>query len=230
VSQPQFIAGLDLGQSADPSAFAVAEQSRDGGGKAHYSFRQLHRWPLQTPYPEIVQAVLGYLAGQVPGCTLVIDGTGVGRAVVDLFRATGAPVVPVLITAGQAVSKDQHGYRHVAKVQLVGTMKALSGHRRLRFAPALPLRKVVEKELETFKARVTPAGSEQFLADWRKGQHDDLVLAVALACWVGENCWCGPWQVTRVARNASLVGRGPPGVFIDHDGGGGDDDLPPRAW
>ena len=45
---------------------------------------------------------------------------------------------------------------------------------------------MVEKELETFKARVTPAGSEQFLADWRKGQHDDLVLAVALAAWLGE--------------------------------------------
>ena len=44
----------------------------------------------------------------LPGCDLVIDGTGCGRAVADLFRpaAVRAVIKPVLITAGQAVSRN----------------------------------------------------------------------------------------------------------------------------
>jgi hypothetical protein len=34
--------------------------------------------------------------------------------------------------------------------------------------------------------RITPATNEVF-GDWREGQHDDLVFALAMAAWVGEN-------------------------------------------
>jgi hypothetical protein len=27
---------------------------------------------------------------------------------------------------------------------------------------------------------------------WREGDHDDLVLSVALACWAGERFWAKP--------------------------------------
>ena len=32
------------------------------------------------------------------------------------------------------------------------------------------------------RVRVTSSGNEQYGA-WREGEHDDLVFAVALACW-----------------------------------------------
>jgi hypothetical protein len=35
------------------------------------------------------------------------------------------------------------------------------------------------------QVKVSTAGNEQFGA-WREGAHDDLVLAVALACWAVE--------------------------------------------
>jgi hypothetical protein len=35
--------------------------------------------------------------------------------------------------------------------------------------------------------RTTAAGHEQF-GVWREGQHDDLVFAVALACWGLDMC------------------------------------------
>ena len=185
-----FFVGLDLGQAQDPSALAAIEKTRPGSAPATYDVRELRRWPLGTGFPEIVEEVVGLFASPpLAGGMLVVDATGCGRPCVDLFRRArpAATLRPVLITAGQATRWDEWGYYHVAKVQLAGCLRALLGERRLRFARQLPLAKTVEKELQTFKARITPAGSEQFLADWREGQHDDLALAVAIGCYAGEN-------------------------------------------
>jgi hypothetical protein len=51
-----------------------------------------------------------------------------------------------------------------------------------QFARELPgVRKVMD-ELMAMRVRVTPEGNAQYGA-WREGAHDDLALAVALACW-----------------------------------------------
>ena len=39
---------------------------------------------------------------------------------------------------------------------------------------------ILIRELETFRVKITEAANETFGA-WREGQHDDLLLAVALA-------------------------------------------------
>jgi hypothetical protein len=41
------------------------------------------------------------------------------------------------------------------------------------------------KELESFRVKITASAHETFEA-WRERDHDDLVLAVALAAWVGQ--------------------------------------------
>jgi hypothetical protein len=38
------------------------------------------------------------------------------------------------------------------------------------------------KEMAEMRVKVSGSGNEQFGA-WRDGEHDDLVLAVSLACW-----------------------------------------------
>jgi hypothetical protein len=43
------------------------------------------------------------------------------------------------------------------------------------------------RELQQFQVKITAAANETF-GVWRDGQHDDLVLAVALACWWAERC------------------------------------------
>jgi hypothetical protein len=213
-----YITGLDLGKRQDFSALASVEQTRHGDGPARYGVRALTRWKLGTDYTAIVDEVVKlFAAPPLAGSTLVIDGTGVGAAVVDLFRRSGvrAGVVEVLITGGHAVSRDERGVVHVAKTQLGSTLVALEGQRRLEVAPKLKLRAALERELSTFTARITPAGNEQVLADPRSGEHDDLVLAVVLPCFYGERFHAGPWQVTRDPKNASLVGSVPPGVFLE---------------
>jgi hypothetical protein len=45
------------------------------------------------------------------------------------------------------------------------------------------------------RVKTTPSGNEQYGA-WREGEHDDLVLAVALACWGARKAYpCGAdWE------------------------------------
>jgi hypothetical protein len=49
--------------------------------------------------------------------------------------------------------------------------------------PSVP---TVYHALVTYPFDCAPAANEAFAA--REGEYDDLVLAVALACWYGEHC------------------------------------------
>jgi hypothetical protein len=53
-----------------------------------YQVGHLARLPLGTVYPAIVGHV-GQLLGQLPGASLAIDLTGVGRPVFDMFVYSG---------------------------------------------------------------------------------------------------------------------------------------------
>jgi hypothetical protein len=57
--------------------------------------------------------------------------------------------------------------------------------RRLHIASGLAEAPLLVKELENFRVHVTLARNES-PESWREGQHDDLVLAAALAAWMGE--------------------------------------------
>jgi hypothetical protein len=193
-----YILGLDLGQAADYTALAVLERKEKSAvitapGKPdrikkswHFGCRGLKRWPLGTPYPAIV-ADVEKLTAKPPlaKADLVIDGTGVGRPVVDMFRQARISVtlVPVMITAG---SKESHqdGYYHVAKTILISTLQVLLQQRRLQFARILAETPALVKELQDYQVKVTQAANEVFNA--REGAHDDLLLALALACWQGD--------------------------------------------
>lgn len=186
-----FYVGLDLGQSQDYTALAVLERvgCRNGQGRrlpADYHCRHLQRWPLGTSYPDIIDD-LDDMVGEKPlrGCTLVVDGTGVGRAVVDELRRKKMPVTlkPVLITSGHNASFDK-GYHHVPKKELASTLVVLFQNHRLKIAP-LPEREILIQELTQFKVKITTSGNETF-ESWRERDHDDLVLATALAAWIAE--------------------------------------------
>jgi hypothetical protein len=92
---------------------------------------------------------------------------------------------PITITGGQDVTTNEDGQLRVPKKDLIGVLQALLHTRRLRVASALPDAPVLVRELETYRVKVTESANKTFGA-WRDGQHDDLVLAVALAAWVGE--------------------------------------------
>jgi hypothetical protein len=197
---PSFVIGLDLGQAQDYSAVAVVEHSlapdpEGGGGRVSAcAVRHLHRWPLGTPYTAVVADVAALLRRPpLPGAALVVDATGVGRAVADLFRRAGlpGPLVPLTIHGGHAVTAEAGGGWSVPKKDLVAVMTALVEGRRFQVAEALPDAAALSRELLGFRVKVTAAGHESFGA-WRERDHDDLVLAVACACWFAVRCRASP--------------------------------------
>jgi Terminase RNaseH-like domain len=210
-----YASGLDLGQTGDPSAFAVLE--RDEKEEATYQVRHLERFPLGTSYVDIVESVaVRYRQPPLKGSGLAVDETGVGRAVADLMRrqpSVGWVLLPITITAGHAISgPDQLGSRHVPKKELVSALQILLQSKRLKIAKKLPEAATLIKELENFKAKITASANEVFEA-WRTGDHDDLVLAVAMACWIGENiCGFGAFDTTS-PPGSRVISPAPPWVF-----------------
>ena len=74
----------------------------------------------------------------------------------------------------------------IAKVQLVSVLRAMFSGRRLKIATGLPEAGVLMAELLTFSTKMSAAGNEKYEA-LRERDHDDMVLAVAMALWLAEN-------------------------------------------
>ena len=187
-----FFMGLDLGQAQDYTALAIVEKVTErnilfGTQKEQYLVRHLQRFPLGTTYPVIVDRVLAMtrkppLAGKM---ALVIDATGVGRPVVDLFRQEGLKPIAVTITGGSTVTPAGGGYR-VPKRDLVSALAVMLQTKRLKISRQLPDAKTLIEELLNFRVTINPRTAHDSYEAWREGTHDDLVLATALACWYGK--------------------------------------------
>jgi hypothetical protein len=193
-----FYCGLDLGQSRDWTALAIVQRHVVGAsrGDAHYQVRHLERPPLGTSYPDVVELVAKRLRMLPPkSARLVIDATGVGAPVVDMVRRAdlgGIEVTAVTITGGNAVHRNGHRAASVPKRDLVSTLQVLLQSGRLKIAEGLPLARLLSVELLNFRATISLAGHDSYGAGadaaWREaGTNDDLVLAVALSCWVAES-------------------------------------------
>ena len=185
------IVGLDLGQMGDFSALADLCFTPDV--RPVYHVPTLHRWQLGTSYTDIAKDLAAFL--KQPGMAeaeLVIDQTGVGLAVAELIHRelTDAgikkPFVGITITGGAAVNRISLRQWNVAKRQLVSAISAVVHSGRILVAKDQPEAAALIREMSTFKSKINiNTGNESFEAH-RERDHDDLVLAVAIACWAAE--------------------------------------------
>ncbi len=74
----------------------------------------------------------------------------------------------------------------VPKRDLVSTLQVLFQAGRLKVAGDLPEARTLTEELLNFKVTINAKTAHDSYESWREGIHDDLVLAVALACWHAE--------------------------------------------
>jgi hypothetical protein len=195
VRPPVYIAGLDLGRPHEFTALAVLERteapSSDDPTRTvpYYAVRHLERLPPATPYPEVFKRLAEvFAAPSLHGSRLVVDYTGVGRPVLDMLRKArvGASVTPLFVTTGKASCSDERGGWLVLRQELAATLQVLLQSRRLRVAPTLPESAMLARELAAFQMKVSTSAVQEMDA-WRQGAHDDLVLAVAVAAWLGEH-------------------------------------------
>ena len=187
----EFIVGLDLGQSQDYTALVVLQRLAGATrAEAHYHLRHLERAPLGTLYTTIVQRVQELLATpplHARRTPLVIDRTGVGSAVTDMFTAAGLRPYAVTITGGDSVVRESQYHVRVPKRELVGLLVALFQSGRLKVARDLELAPALLDELLNFRVKVNLQTAHDSYEAWRESAHDDLVLATALACWHAQN-------------------------------------------
>jgi hypothetical protein len=149
------------------------------------SLRHLERFELGTRYPVIIERVRQLLStNPLRGkrIALLADKTGVGASVVDSLRYAGLGPIAITIHGGSVVSRDEYGYR-VPKRDLVSAVQVLLQNSRLRIAEGLPLAETLKKELLNFRVKIDPQTAHDSYEHWREGDHDDLVLAAAMACW-----------------------------------------------
>ncbi len=203
-----FTIGADLGQSQDYTALTVLETVVIDGNipplftnpnkpfdkkpepDHFFALRHLERLSLGMPYPAQVSKIAElYTKVSMMGKTnMVIDGTGVGRAVVDLLRERGLSFVPVQITGGNAETSSGT-YLGVPKRDLVASVQVLLQSGKLKISSTLELSETLTKELLGFKVTFNNRNHDSYGNDslsWRDAPHDDLVLATALACWQAE--------------------------------------------
>jgi len=208
-----FVFSLDLGQVNDFTALSLVERVPPapyppgtepmatvdlGGGmtrtqpapdtrKPDYHIRGLERVPLGTSYVAIVALVKQRMASSplFRGAPLLIDRTGVGRAVFDLFTEARLAPWGITFTGGREATRAGRDL-HVPKTDLTSALIAVYQGERLKIAADLVEGPTLIQELMNFRPKVNLAtGNESFEA-WRESVHDDLVLSVAMAIWFAE--------------------------------------------
>jgi hypothetical protein len=192
--------GLDLGQSSEPTALAVMED-RTRGEERHLFLRHLERYPIHTRYPQIADQVKERVEDRelttaihepwdpdpveyVPP-ELVVDITGVGKPVVDIFKKRyGLKFRTVgIVGSGENSSCTRAGY-DLPKRDLIASLEVPLHEHRFHAASGLPLWEDLRKELLNYRRKISLGKRAQdTLVYWREGTHDDLLLATALACW-----------------------------------------------
>jgi len=176
-----------------------------GPTEAHYAVRWLERYPLGESYVRQVERTVGtvdrvraLMPGKRPGrLALIVDQTGAGQPVCDLFREApalrGLEFSPITITAGDVPSVDPRGGWRAPKRSIVAVLQVILQSGRLKVAAGLPAAETLRRELLGFRAKITAAGNDVYAAgdDWRSAPHDDTVLAIGIALWYAEQAMSG---------------------------------------
>jgi hypothetical protein len=179
---------LALGRPQDFLALAVArEYGQDAAQRTVWALPLLRRWPPGTPFPAVI-ADVAQVTGRLDRPVLVIDATGVGRGVLELFRQAELPVselVTVTVTGGHQAHRPGPDCWAAPRKDLVAALQSVLQGQRLRIARGLADAAALTRQLAEFRARAM-AVDEDDLAAWRDGGQEDLVVALALAVWQGE--------------------------------------------
>lgn len=171
---PTYLVGLDIGQRDDFTALAVLEQDDQA-----LTLVALERVRYK-PYPEIAQLVADTV-GEMVNPTVLVDVTGVGRPVTDQLTNLKVPHTRINIHGGNTVGQLDDGTLSVPKRDLIAALVVGFESKRLRIARGLRHIEHLEREAQAFSMKLSASGHDTYNA--RSGEHDDLLLALALPVW-----------------------------------------------
>jgi hypothetical protein len=158
--------------------------------------RYLRRWlPPETAYPVLLSELDVILSAPLANSDLIVEaGTSI-KPVVAMLRKHHLPATirPVEVKVSAEDTYVGAAWK-VGKGSLIETTRQVLQEERMTFYEQMPQEvmattpsvRTVYHALLTYPFDRAPAANEAFAA--REGEYDDLVLAVALACWFGEHC------------------------------------------
>jgi phage FluMu gp28-like protein len=182
----RFYIGVDLGQKQDHTAIVVVEKAV-AERTEFLLVRHVERVALGTPYPLVV-AHLREMVSRTElrrRCALTVDGTGLGGPVVEMLRAAGlgCEITAVTITGGEREGRSRGLSVSVPKRDLMAGVQVALDNGELRIARRLKeLGSLVRELVDVRMTSGLGSGRVRIGADGY-GEHDDLVIALALACW-----------------------------------------------
>jgi hypothetical protein len=218
--------GDATGKSAVRSAVAKVTQETPIGKTYHIRFCE--RLEKGTAYPDIVRWISTLVTKLLTRAQvgLVVDATGVGRPIVDMFTQSGLKCVPVNVTGGQN-DNFGNGVWNVPKKDLVGAAKAMLGKKLLKIDDGLEHKDVLIREIENFRIKINERTRHESYEAWRSADHDDLVFALCLVAWWAlkreKASEIAPYPpvaiagVRRLGMPASTIGKRLPGLSSDDE-------------
>jgi len=189
--------GIDFGQVHDHSAIAVIEKTWVEVGpvdhadyerdiEERFAVRYLERMPLGTPYTSVISR-LGQIVrnmSHIKYLRIAADATGVGLPLIELIRRLdlGRMLYPVKITGGSAEPHGDSRFYYLGRSHLINGLLLQFENPFFKVASDLELSTVLTAELASLRVKASKVGNDIYTTS-SPDQHDDLLVAVALANW-----------------------------------------------
>ena len=195
------ILGIDLGKTNDYTAICGIEKWQqykewpyedERLGEAKYRLVYLERFPLGTDYVDqakfakvIYDDAIDRYSDDKLRPDLLLDATGPGLPMLDVFKKIIPYSQGVYITSGHEVNRENSIY-YVPKKHLATNLQIIIQGKRLAFGRNIPELKTLKDELMNFQYKINEQTGNVSFEHWRERDHDDMVLAIAIALWYGE--------------------------------------------
>lgn len=193
-----FHIGQDIGLSKDRSTTSIIELIKNPDKTHRYFLSYLHAYPLGTEIPVIIDDLEKHYKDNrlhTPWHSgeewfffkprIVLDTSGCGPSIVKALSAKGVPVNSLTITGGYMGNKISARHHSEPRNRLMFEVLHMLQAGRLTIAPRLPHFEELMKEASGLTLASSPSGRDAIYP--RGANHDDLLIAVALALWGCRN-------------------------------------------
>ena len=195
------IVSLSLGTVAEPNVLVMVQPrtvfSELGGdrwsrdSKNYFDVTWIERFPAGRPIPAVVARACELISDKrlANNYTLLLDITSTGAAPVKVFEGRG--IYPALVDLTNTAAAEQSGpSRRVPLRDVIGAAQMVLQTARLKVAKELDLAETLVADLTAFDPK--PVARNM---DLRGGRNADLVFALAVALWWGDQLtWGDKWS------------------------------------
>ncbi len=201
----QFIVAQDIAKNVDYTVTVVHRVSPrlvkgSSTGRIFYYQEKVFQDMVKLKYTELAEYTreLMQAVNVSHDSALVIDGTGVGGPVFDLYDEAGLDPLKIVFTSGESISVQSgvragsskfgliQGYG-VPKSDLVGVLVVAMEQGRMIRASDVPYKQQEMEQYQNFVGRINEKTKYVKFGNAQDEIHDDIIVADAMAVWYGDH-------------------------------------------